>query len=219
MTTDDRDGWPLVPPGVWIEIFGSRNATGGPSLFLDRDGVIVEDSGFLKSRADVRLLPGAVALIRSANNARLSVAVVTNQSGIDRGLHGWAEFAEVQAEIGRLLAEEGAHIDAVAACPFHPDHTPGFGPAHAAWRKPRPGMIAALADRLGLEIAESWLIGDRARDIAAASGAGLAGGILLSPSTGPEVAATRNLATSQFSIEIAPDIDAAMRVLPLLPTP
>lgn len=171
--------WPIEPPGIWLSIARERAPNPVPALFLDRDGVVVEDVAYLRRTEHVRLVPGIAELIAAANSADVPVLVATNQSGIDRGLFGWAEFAAVDAEITRLLANRGARIDAAAACPFHPGFTAGYGAEHAAWRKPAPGMIDALARRLNVDKARSWLIGDQARDIAAARRAGLAGALRL----------------------------------------
>ena len=146
-----------------------------PALFLDRDGVVVEEVKYLHRVADLRLLPGAADLVKRAREAGLAVVLVSNQSGIDRGLYGWDDYDAVEAEIDRRLAAAGARVDARAACGFHPDFTPGWDESHAYWRKPGPGMLDLAADRLGLDLGRSWLVGDMATDARAARAAGLAG--------------------------------------------
>ena len=165
--------WPLDDDGVWREIVPRPGATerAAPGLFLDRDGVVVEDVGWLRRARDARLLPGIAALIAAANRAGVPVAVVTNQSGIGRGLFGWGEFAAVQRAIAAALAREGARWDAVFAAPFPP--------GEQRMRKPAPGMLLAAAQALGLNIGASWMLGDRASDMEAAWRAGAAGGILI----------------------------------------
>jgi len=180
--------WPLHESGIWLSIGTRRHEQPTAALFLDRDGVVVEDVGFLRRPDDVRLIDGIAGLIAEANRRDVPVLVATNQSGIARGLLDWAVFASVENRIADLLHRAGARIDAVAACPFHPEFTPGYGPEQARWRKPEPAMIELLGERLNIDIARSWMIGDRERDIAAARAAGLAGGILLHPpseGTGP----------------------------------
>ena len=172
--------WPIVAPGIWLEIRGRPTVLPRPGLFLDRDGVIVADNGFLATPNDVELLPGAAELIAEANRCAVPVAVVTNQSGIARKLFGWAAFADVEREITRRLAAAGARLDAVLACPFHPEFTADYGDVESHWRKPGPGLVVAAARLLNIEIGTSWLVGDRTRDIEAARNAGLAGAILLS---------------------------------------
>ena len=190
--------WPLVPPGVWLGVDRPPLDAPGPALFLDRDGVVVDDPGFLKDPGDVRLVQGITDLIGAASAADIPAVVVTNQSGIARGLFGWAEFAAVQAEITRLLAADNARLDAVAACPFHPEFTPDYGPDHTIWRKPGPGMLDLLADRLNIDRSGSWLVGDRLRDIQAAAAAGLAGAVLLNARNDDDRRDTRALASDRF---------------------
>jgi len=155
-----------------------------PALFLDRDGVIVRDTGFPSNPDSVTIIPETAALIRHANQSGIPVLVVTNQSGIDRGLFDWNEFAAVEKAIANRLAESGARSDATAACPFHPDYTNGYNDDHAQWRKPGPGLIKAIASALGIALPASWLIGDKPRDMEAARNAGLAGGILIDGQAG-----------------------------------
>ena len=177
---DAASGWPIEPPGVWLDVRGPPLRSPRPGLFLDRDGVIVDDIDFLAGPENVRLLPGAAELIAEANRCAVPVAVVTNQSGIARQRFGWAAFADVEREITRRLAAAGARLDAVLACPFHPDFTPDYGDIESHWRKPGPGLVLAAARLLNIEIGMSWLVGDRTRDVEAARNAGLAGAILLS---------------------------------------
>jgi D-glycero-D-manno-heptose 1,7-bisphosphate phosphatase len=175
----DKSNYPLNIDGVWIEVRHVALATPGPVLFLDRDGVINEDRHYVGDPEEVALMPGASELIREANNNSVPVAVITNQSAIDRKMFGWRDFAAVMARIDELLAVSGARIDAISACPFHPDVTPGFSARHAEWRKPGPRMIQELDMQLNADRARSWMIGDAASDMAAAETAGLAGGILI----------------------------------------
>lgn len=148
-----------------------------PALFLDRDGVIVEEVAYLCRPEDVRVVPGAAQTIAAANALDIAVVIVTNQSGIGRALYGWNEFAEVQARILAELAAVGAAVDAVFACPHHEDGFPPYDrPDHEA-RKPNPGMLLRAARMLSLDLARSWIVGDRMGDIAAGRNAGIAGGL------------------------------------------
>lgn len=175
----------LVAPGIWVRLAGAPRPERCNALFLDRDGVIVDDTGYLCRPAAVRLIPGVDGLIRSANGCGIPVVVVTNQSGIARGLFGWEEFAAVEAEIAHRLEQAGAYLDAVVACPFHPDFTADYARLYDGWRKPAPGMINLAAERLNIHKERSWLIGDHATDIAAAQAAGLAGAVHLLTGHGP----------------------------------
>jgi len=177
------DEWPLID-GVWLAAPGggaprpgaARGSAGRPALFLDRDGLLVEEVGYLHRPQDVRLLPGAAALLRAAEAAGWARVQVTNQSGIARGLYDWAAFAATEARIEALLEAEGARLDLVVACPFHAEGRPPWRVADHPCRKPRPGMLRLAAERLGLDLARSWILGDQASDMAAGRAAGLAGG-------------------------------------------
>lgn len=161
--------WPLHEDGTWREYTLKRCR--GPALFLDRDGVIVEETGYLHEPEKVRLVTGIIDIMSRANACGIAVIVVTNQGGIGRGLFRWEDFAAVQEEIKRRLSRAGVHWDGVLASPF--------GPGNSPMRKPRPGMLLAAAATLGIDRSESWIIGDRETDIEAGHAAGLAGGILV----------------------------------------
>lgn len=204
MTSDQTDpsGWPLTEAGIWLDQRMASLESPRPALFLDRDGVIVRDTGFLSDPSAVALVPGMAALIKRANDAHIPVLVVTNQSGIDRGLFGWEAFQAVESQIATLLSQQSAVTNATAACPFHPDHTENYGPEQARWRKPEPGMIEALANILTIDLSRSCLIGDRARDLEAARKAGLAGGFLFTDPSDPDaVTYCRTATTAGFSVE------------------
>lgn len=135
-----------------------------PAAFLDRDGVIVEDVHYLSRAEDVRLRPGvAPALATMAE--RFSLVVVTNQSGIARGYFDEATLLAIHERLLAELAAEGAHLDALYACP-HLD-------AGCDCRKPAPGMIARAASEHGLALDDSVLIGDAPRDVEAGQRAGV----------------------------------------------
>jgi len=163
--------------GMWIRAPLQAGASPRPALFLDRDGVIVEDSGYLACPAGLKLIPGAAAIIALANRWGIPVVEVTNQAGIGRGYYGWREFAEVEAALADALAREGAAIDAVFACPYHPDGISRWAhPDHPA-RNPRPGMLLAAGRLLNLDLKCSWIVGDRWADLLAGHAAGLRGGL------------------------------------------
>ena len=139
-----------------------------PALFLDRDGTLIEDPGFISDPDDVRLMDSVPEALRRFRDAGHALVVVTNQSGIGRGLYGWDDYEAVAARLRDLLAAEGIVLDAAFAC----GHAPEVGTA-CGWRKPAPGMILAAAERLGLDLRRSLLAGDKRLDIEAAAAAGL----------------------------------------------
>lgn len=166
--------------GIWRDLrVEAGSLRDRPVLFLDRDGVIVEEVTYLHRPDDVRLIDGVARLITAAEQSGAGVVVVTNQSGVGRGLYGWPDLAAVEDEVARQLGDAGAAVQAVFACPFHADARPPYDAADHPARKPNPGMLLMAAELLGLDLARSWIIGDRATDILAASRAGLAGGMLL----------------------------------------
>lgn len=162
---------------MWVRVPGGATASPRAALFLDRDGVIVEDPGYLCRPADTILIPGAAEVIGRANRRGIPVIEVTNQAGIGLGYYGWDQFLEVEDALAVELARAGAAINAVFACPFHPDGiVPWAHPAHPA-RKPRPGMLLAAKRFLNVDLGSSWMVGDKQGDLLAAHNAGLRGGL------------------------------------------
>jgi D-glycero-D-manno-heptose 1,7-bisphosphate phosphatase len=200
--------------GLWSEI-AADNFAGRPALFLDRDGVIVEDTHYLGRAPNVRMLAGAAEAIARCNTLGIPVIVVSNQSGIARGLYDWSGFAAVlQAAIVSALAETGARLDAVFACAHHADGKPPLNVADHPWRKPNPGMIVAAAERMKLDLAQSWVARDRASDVAAGRAAELAGGILISSRMdAAERAAAMRLRSGEFAVDVAPSLADAVALL------
>ena len=159
--------------------------TGG--VFLDRDGTIIEDTGFVSDADRVCLLPGAAEAIARLNRAGMPAVGVTNQSGIARGLLDEASYQATRARLDGLLAEHGARIDRHYHCPHHPDFT---GPCEC--RKPGPLLYRRAAEELGLDLAASWWVGDRPRDVLASETFG-GRAILLTDSGSGRFAAARDL--------------------------
>ncbi|HWO22297.1 MAG TPA: D-glycero-beta-D-manno-heptose 1,7-bisphosphate 7-phosphatase [Kofleriaceae bacterium] len=143
-------------------------------VFLDRDGVINEEVEYLHEPERVALVAGAAEAIAALGRAGLAVVVVTNQAGIARGMYTERELAAVTARIGELLAGAGARLDGVYFCPHHPEA--GRGPYRIACRcrKPGPAMLEQAAAELGLDLAGSAIVGDKASDLEAGRAAGCA---------------------------------------------
>jgi D-glycero-D-manno-heptose 1,7-bisphosphate phosphatase len=150
------------------------------AVFLDRDGVITRDVDHLRSKSQLRLLPGAARAIRRLNDAGLRVIVVTNQSAIARGWLSPEKLDEIHAELRRRLAKAGAHLDAVYVCPHHPTEGSGALRRACRCRKPNPGMLLRAARELGLSLPESAMIGDKLSDLEAGRRAGCATALVLS---------------------------------------
>jgi D-glycero-D-manno-heptose 1,7-bisphosphate phosphatase len=196
--------------GLWYEI-SAGNFERRPALFLDRDGVVIEDSGFLARAEDMRMQEGAAEAIARCNRLGIPVVLVSNQSGIGRRLYEWRGFHAVQAALAAALMKAGGHLDAVFACAYHADGVAPFNVADHPWRKPNPGMIVAAGQRMKLDLARSWIVGDRASDVAAGRAAQLQGGILLSPrDNDPERAAAIALKTEGFAVDISGSLGEAV---------
>lgn len=143
-------------------------------VFMDRDGTIIEDPGYLADPDGVRLIPGAAEGVAQLNAAGIPVVVVTNQSGIARGLYGWDQYRAVKARLDTLLARFGARIDATYVCPHHPSVT---GPCTC--RKPASRLFTEAAEALRIDLGQAIWIGDRMSDVEPALAFGGTGVLVL----------------------------------------
>ena len=148
------------------------------AVFLDRDGTLIVDQRYLKDAASVELMPQASNAVRRFNYALMPVIVVTNQSGIARGLITEKEYRAARARVDDLLEERGAFVDDHYHCPHHPDIT---GPCDC--RKPDIGMFEQAIVEHQLDAAESVFIGDKLRDLMPAQAYGARGILVPSPET------------------------------------
>jgi D-glycero-D-manno-heptose 1,7-bisphosphate phosphatase len=155
-----------------------------PAVFFDRDDTLILNRsitahsphpGSLFDPALVQLLPGAPAACADLKRAGFALVVVTNQGAVARGHCTIAQVQATNARLRELLraADPHADLDAVYFCPHHPQGTLAPYNTEHPWRKPHPGMLLAAAHDLNLDLAQSWMIGDADRDIAAALNAGL----------------------------------------------
>ncbi|MBL6958107.1 MAG: HAD-IIIA family hydrolase [Rhodospirillales bacterium] len=214
------DGTSIDDDGLWSQVlrpFGADTAT--PALFLDRDGVVVEEVHYLHKVEDIHIIDGAAAVVARANGLGLPVIMVTNQAGIGYGMYGWAEFMDVQDVILNALAEDGAFFDGIYACPHHSKgQAPYNNPDHPA-RKPNPGMLLQAARQFPIDLKNSWIVGDRAGDVEAGRNAGLTGGIHVRTGHGAEDAErdrALSLGTDRYRALEAASIADALELIPLL---
>ncbi|MBF0342557.1 MAG: HAD family hydrolase, partial [Magnetococcales bacterium] len=149
------------------------------ALFLDRDGVINEDHGYVHRMEEVEFLPGIFALTRQARQWGYRVVVVTNQAGIGRGYYTEARFHQLTDWMRERFEQEGSGLDRVYFSPFHPTEGVGEYRREDPSRKPGPGMFLQARRDLGLDLAGSVLIGDRLTDIQAGLAAGVGTNLLL----------------------------------------
>ncbi len=142
-------------------------------LFLDRDGVINREIGYLSTAGEVEFVDGIFALCRTAQKLGYRLMVVTNQAGIARGYYTEEAYQELMVWMRGEFEREGVGLDAVYHCPFHPEHGVGEYKREHEDRKPGTGMLRRGAKEFGLDLSECVLVGDRCTDIAAANAAGL----------------------------------------------
>ncbi len=153
---------------------GAMPVKSRPALLLDRDGVINVDRGFVSRREDFEWMPGIFELTRTAHSLGMRLVVVTNQTGIGRGYYSEDDFLGLTSYMRERFVAEGAPLDAVYHCPFHPEALEArYRAEDHSWRKPRPGMILAARDDLDLDLQRSVLLGDRLVDLQAGAAAGV----------------------------------------------
>lgn len=181
-----------------------------PAVFLDRDGTINEDVGYLTDVAALRIYPFATDAIRLLRRAGYVVVVVTNQGGIARGLMTRAFVEATHSRMAETLARGGALVDAWHYCPHHPASVIEGLSTPCACRKPGPGMALAAAESLGLDLTRSWVIGDHWRDVQMGQAVG-ARAILLRTGHGRDQEAARP--DGQQVEAICDNLMAAVRVV------
>jgi D-glycero-D-manno-heptose 1,7-bisphosphate phosphatase len=161
-----------------------------PAIFLDRDGVVIEDAHYLASPEQVRLVHGSADAIAALNRAGWPVVVVTNQAGVARGLFTELAVEAVHAHLSEQLASYGARVEAYYYCPHHPAGEVEAYRVACECRKPKAGMLLRAADELGLDLERSWMVGDRESDLEAGAAVG-ARTILVRTGYGATADATR----------------------------
>ena len=143
------------------------------AVFLDRDGTVAEEVGYVNHVSRVRLLPGSAAALKRIREAGFLSVVVTNQAGVARDYFEEAIVHQANQRLRDLLAAEGASLDAIYYCPHHPrEGTPPYR-QDCDCRKPRPGMLLGAAGELGIDLTRSYMVGDGVVDVAAGRAAGV----------------------------------------------
>jgi len=192
-----------------------------PAVFLDRDGTIVEDTGYLHDPDQVRLLPGAPEAVKRFAKAGYRVVLVSNQSGVARGFFDEQALARVHEKVEQLLNEQGAALDGVYYCPYL-DGSAAKVEAYrrdSDLRKPSPGMLLQAAKELRIDLNRSWMIGDSASDVEAGRRAGCR--TILLARNGSTAAATeaRPTAVASSLVEAAAVVEHGVAEAPGFPTP
>ena len=157
----------------------SETHSGRPAVFMDRDGCLIEEVGYLNHPSRVRILPRSAAAVSRLNAAGIPALMATNQAGIARGYFSAETLAEINAEVVRQLEREGARLDGLYVCTHHP--TAGSPPYRrlCECRKPKPGLLHRAAGELGLDLSRSVMVGDKPSDVEAGQAAGGAGVLVL----------------------------------------
>jgi D,D-heptose 1,7-bisphosphate phosphatase len=132
----------------------------------------MEDPGYISEPEAVKLLPGVELAIKSLSQRNYKLVVVTNQSGVARGLLTEEALGEIHGELRRQLGAKGVHLDGIYYCPYHPEGTVEQYARESELRKPQPGMLLKAAEDLDIDLSASWMVGDSARDVEAGQRAG-----------------------------------------------
>jgi D-glycero-D-manno-heptose 1,7-bisphosphate phosphatase len=186
------------------------------AAFLDRDGVINLDHGYVFRPQDFEFVPGTLAAARRLHEAGWALVVVTNQSGIGRGLYSEDDYRTLDAWMRAEFAAAGAPLASTHFCPHHPRDAQGANLRECDCRKPAPGMLLAAARDLNLDLAASAMFGDKASDLAAARAAGVPLRYLLGTDgrAAPKLPAEPGLATAAYASLAAALEDPALRTAP-----
>jgi len=147
-------------------------ATNRPAVFMDRDGTLAHEVGYVNHISRFRLYPWAVDSVRLLNRAGVLAVVVTNQAGVARGYFPESLIAEVHAQMNASMEAGGARLDGVYYCPHHPSAGEPPYRQDCSCRKPRPGLVQRAAQELGIDLARSWVVGDRHADVELARNVG-----------------------------------------------
>lgn len=142
------------------------------AVFLDRDGTLIEHFDYISDESQVRLKPRAAVALKLLKERGYRLVIISNQSAVARGLLTEKKLGEIHDHLKALLAQEGAYLDGIYYCPFHPEGSVEKFRQDSELRKPRPGMLLLAARELDLDLTQSWMIGDDDRDIEAGKAAG-----------------------------------------------
>lgn len=152
------------------------------AIFLDRDGTLIKDPGYMNNPDQVKLLDGVAEALAELKALGYKLIVTSNQSGVARGIVTEKTLGEIHNRLKQLLAEKGGHLDKIYYCPYHPDGVIPKYRKESDWRKPNSGMLLAAADEMDVDLSQSWGIGNSSRDIEAGSRVGCKTILLDNPS-------------------------------------
>jgi len=142
------------------------------AIYLDRDGTLIHDPGYLNHPDQVQVIEGVAEALQEFHRLGYKTVVASNQSGVARGLVTVEMLERIHDRLRELLAAKGASLDAIYYCPYHPDGVVPEYRQDSDWQKPKPGMLLAAAQEMDLDLTRSWMIGDNDRDVEAGRRAG-----------------------------------------------
>lgn len=193
---------------VWKPCLSSESSGLRPALFLDRDGVVIVDRDYLSDPAQVELIPGVAETMKAASDAGYLLIGISNQSGLGRKFFTLPEMTRVMNRLDEILAREGTGFDGFYYCPHAPSD-------HCECRKPKTGLLEEAAATCQWDVAASWVVGDKASDVALAR-AGEMGAVLVRTGHGATFEQeVRLLGEDDPKILIADDLPAAFAALRL----
>ncbi len=185
------------------------------AVFLDRDGTVCEEVGYIHSKEQLKLIPGAAEAIRRLNREGIKTVLVTNQSGVARGFFSEEKLREIHDEFLHLLREKGAELDGIYYCPHHPAEGQEPYLQICECRKPAPGLLKKAAEELDIDLKASFMVGDHFSDVAAALAVGGRGVLVLTGHGGKtlEERATWPASPSWIAPDLAAAVDWILSVL------
>jgi D-glycero-D-manno-heptose 1,7-bisphosphate phosphatase len=148
------------------------------AVFLDRDGTLCEEAGYLDHLSRFHLFPYAVDAVRLVNRAGLLAVVVTNQAGVAQGYFPESFIEDVHGVLRQRMSDGGARLDGIYCCPHHPRGSVTAYARDCGCRKPKPGLVERAAAELGIDLARSWVVGDRYHDVQLAWAVGARGALV-----------------------------------------
>ncbi len=180
------------------------------AVFLDRDGTINEEVGYIDSSEKLIIIPGTVEAIRRLNERGMKVIVVTNQSAIARGIITEEDLNEINSALTEKLSMGGAFIDAIYYCPHHPTEGKGVYRVECECRKPGTGLLIRASYDFGIDLRKSYVVGDTITDIIMAKKAGAKGVLVLTGHGSSHLNMLRNVGETGMPAYIAKDISEAV---------
>ena len=183
------------------------------AVFLDRDGVISEEVGYLDDSDRLRLIPQAAGAVKLLNQSGFKTIVITNQSGVALGYFSDDVLGDIHRKMEELLSEQGASLDGIYYCPHHPEGTVETYRRECDCRKPATALLVKAAGEHGIDVASSYLVGDKRSDMECAHRAGATGILVLTGYGRDELKKVKGVPVAQPAYVAANVLDAARWII------